>query len=292
MKVLVTGGQGFIGSYTCEHLAEQGHDVVLFDRHQKQHPWGEFILGDIRDDVAVMEAVARVDGVIHLAGVLGTQETIKNPRPAFDVNINGGLNILEAVTHYDVPLVNIAVGNWFAQNSYAISKHTVERLVQMYVRERGANACTVRAVNAYGPKQVAAPPYGPSKVRKVIPALVCRALTDQPIEVYGDGEQIMDMVHVRDVARVLVAAIDGPAGVTYEAGPGLETTVNEIAKEVIVAAGKGAITHVPMRPGETNHTRVVADPETLKPLGINSDSFITLREGLAETVEFYRARMS
>lgn len=286
MKVLVTGGNGFIGQYTCDELRGQGHTPVMFDRHVKgDSVAAEFILGDIRDDVAVMEAVSRVDAVIHLAGVLGTQETIKNPRPAFDVNINGGLNIMEACTHYAVPLVNIAVGNWFANNSYAISKHTVERLLQMYVRDRGLNGCTVRAVNAYGPRQVAAAPYGPSKVRKIVPAFVCRALAGNPIEVYGDGLQIMDMVHVRDVAKILVAALGGPAGVTYEAGPGKNTTVLEVAKAVIAEVGGGAVEHLPMRPGETNGTVVKADPDTLKPLGFTE--FVSLEDGIKETVAWY-----
>jgi UDP-glucose 4-epimerase len=289
MKVLVTGGQGFIGRYTVEHLFTSGHMPVTFDRHDTGDNIGQFILGDTRDDVAVFEAVARVDGVIHLAGVLGTQETIKNPRPAFDVNINGGINILEACAHYDVPLVNIAVGNFWMNNSYAISKNTVERLVQMYVTERDARACTVRAVNAYGPRQVAAPPYGPSKVRKVMPALICRALAGHPIEIYGDGQQVMDMVHVRDVARVLVAALDSPAGVTYDAGPGRRTTVLDIAKQVVVEVGGGDIVHLPMRPGEHAHAEVIADPTTLYPLGIDPASLVDLEAGVKETVEWFRS---
>lgn len=288
MKVLVSGGQGFIGEHTCEYLRTQGHTPVVFDRHNKLTKPYEFILGDIRDDVAVTEAVARVDAVIHLAGVLGTQETIRNPRPAFDVNINGGINVLEACAHYDLPLVNIAVGNWWMANSYAISKHTVERLLQMYVNERGLQGCTVRAVNAYGPRQVPAPPYGPSHVRKIMPAFVCRALSHVPIEVYGDGQQVMDMVHVEDVAKVLVAALDGTPGTTYECGPGRKTTVLDIAKAVIAEVGGGEITHLPMRPGEHAKAEVVADPSTLAPLGFDAASFITLEQGIQETVDWYR----
>lgn len=289
MKVLVTGGKGFIGTYVCEELVSQGHEPIVFDRHLAAKSDYDLILGDIRSETGVTEAVAHCDAVIHLAGVLGTQETIANPAPACDVNITGGLNVLEACAQYEVPLVNIAVGNWFEQNTYAISKATVERLLQMYVRERGLNGCSVRALNAYGPRQVAAAPYGPSKVRKIAPAFICRALAGKPIEVYGDGEQIMDMVYVADVAKVLIAAIDSAPGVTYEAGTGRRTTVNEIAKAVIAEVGGGEIVHLPLRPGETKGVEVRGDPTTLHPLGIVASDLVTLEDGMAETVAWYRA---
>lgn len=286
-KILVTGGGGFIGTYVCEELVARDMEPVILDNRGQPHAKYHTILGDVRDEVSVTEAVAHVDGVIHLAGVLGTQETIRNPSPAVEVNIGGGLNVLDACTQYDVPLVNIAVGNWFENNSYAITKSCVERFVQMYVKERGTNACTVRAVNAYGPRQVAAPPYGPSKVRKIAPAFICRTLAGLPIEVYGDGLQIMDMVHVRDVAHVLVSALDGPSGVTYSAGPGRETTVLDIAHAVIAEVGGGTIEHLPMRPGESHRVEVIADPSTLSPLGLGADDFVTLEDGLKETVAWF-----
>lgn len=294
-NVLVTGGRGFIGQYVCEELVERGHEPVVFDRRGGACEYElitgslkyELILGDIRDDVSVTDAVAHVDAVIHLAGVLGTQETIQNPRPAAITNVLGGLNVLEACAQYDVPLVNIAVGNYFENNTYAITKHTVERMLQMYVKERRLNGCSVRALNAYGPRQVAAAPYGPSKVRKIGPSFICRALAGEPIEVYGDGEQIMDMVHVSDVARVLVAAIDGIPGKTYEAGTGRRTTVNEIAKAVIAEVGGGEIVHLPLRPGETPGVEVLGDPTTLGGLGIAPCDLIALEEGMAQTVTWF-----
>lgn len=290
MRILVTGGQGFLGTYVCEEIVAQGWEPTVFDRHHN-NPAFNFTLGDIRDATAVTDAVAHADAVIHLAGVLGTQETIANPAPAMDVNINGGLNVLEACAQYDVPLVNIAVGNYFENNTYAISKHTVERLLQMYARNRRLNGCSVRALNAYGPRQSVSAPYGSSAVRKITPSFVMRALHGQPIEVYGDGEQIMDMVHARDVAKVLVAAIDGQKGVTYEAGTGRRTTVNDIAKAVIAEVGGGDIVHLPMRPGETPGVEVLGDPTTLHGLGITAADFVALEDGMAETVAWYRSHI-
>lgn len=294
--VLVTGGSGFIGSYVVDRLLRDGIKVVSFDHvhDQKNLPNGATrFLGDIRDAEAVTEAMAHVDGFIHLAGVLGTQETISNPKPAIMTNITGGLNILEAAAQYGVPGVNIAVGNHWEQNPYSISKSTVERLCRMYNAYRGTRVSVVRALNAYGPRQSVAEPYGTSKVRKIIPSFVMRALHDDPIQVYGDGSQIMDMVYVGDVADMLVDALydtdaNGAIPETIEAGTGRDTTVLEIAEAVIRETGQGAIEFLPLRPGETPGAVVKADVATQEALYPEGFPFRSLENGLAETVAFYR----
>lgn len=299
VKVLVTGGSGFIGSHVCDRLLELDITPVVYDRHLKakaDRPDGvEVILGDTRDAAAVTDAVAHVDGVIHLAGVLGTQETIANPRPAAEVNVLGGLNVFEAVAQYDLPAVYIAVGNHWMGNTYSISKSCAERFAFMFNGERGTRIAVVRALNAYGPRQVPAAPFGPSKVRKIMPAFICRALRGEPIEIYGDGEQIMDVIHVRDVARVLVAALLEPHGnysSAFEAGTGRRTTVNDIADAVLAAVGDDVteVRHLPMRPGEPDRSVVVGDPETLRPLGVDPAELTTLEAGVRETVTWYRGK--
>jgi UDP-glucose 4-epimerase len=169
----------------------------------------------------------------------------------------------------------------------------------MFNREHGTEIAVVRALNAYGPRQKAAP------VRKIMPNLVLPALRGEPITIYGDGEQIMDMVHVRDVADILVRALvtdhgcyrpdpvrnaDNPA--KFEAGTGRYTTVNQIAQMVLDEVGGGTINHVPMRGGEPAHSIVVGDPETLRPLyGGEAPDLIRLEDGVAETVAWFRAKM-
>lgn len=286
---LVTGAVGFIGSYVVEALQARGRDVIAFDR--RTCPGVETILGDIRDAAAVTDAMAHADSWIHLAGVLGTQETISNPVPAAETNILGGLNILQAAAQYELPGVNIAVGNWWENNTYSISKSTIERFAAMYRLYRQLPVTTVRALNAYGPRQSIATPFGPSKVRKIMPSFVCRALTGAPIEVYGDGSQIMDMIHVRDVADTLVRALEhtelyGGIDTVLQAGTGRRTTVLDIAQTVIKQAGQGDIIHLPMRPGETPGAVVLADPRTLDMLSPQPPT--TLEEGIAETVAWYR----
>lgn len=297
-KILITGGAGFIGGYVVEELASRGYDSIIFDHlgrgpHEEVKMPAERVIGDIRDATAVTEATAHADGVIHLAGILGTQETIDNPRPAAETNILGALNILEACAQYHLPLVNIAVGNWPEYSTYPITKHTGERFTEMYRRHRAVSAVSVRVYNAYGPRQAVAAPYGSSRVRKVIPSFITRALHDDPIEVYGDGSQVMDMIHVTDAAKALVNGLESAAAGTgnglFEAGTARATDVAEIARlvahEVHLQTGlKVQVKHKAMRPGETPGSTVlspVAFPDAVR-----------LEDGLRDTVTYYRKLFS
>jgi UDP-glucose 4-epimerase len=303
MRVLVTGGMGFIGRYVVDRLLKDRDQVTVLDsrREREALPEGVTIaLGDTRDPVAVFEAVGRTEGVIHLAGVLGTQETIQEPQPAVETNIVGGLNIFRACRHAKVPCAYITVGNYWMNNSYSITKTTAERFAWMFNQEHDTKIAVVRALNAYGPRQKASP------VRKIMPNFILPVLQDEPITVYGDGAQIMDMIHVRDVADVMVRALKGDHGQykfspeqngdnyqKFEAGTGRPTTVQEIAEMVIRIAGKGTITHVPMRPGEPEGSVVLGNPETLRSLYDGQvPELIRLEDGIAETIEYYKQQLN
>jgi UDP-glucose 4-epimerase len=301
-KVLVTGGMGFIGRYVVENLLDRGYEPIIFDHQRRapeEYPEGvEVFMGDVRDSVHVTEAMAHVDGWIHLAACLGTQETIQNPYPAAETNLLGGLNVLQAAAQYDIPGVYIAVGNYWMNNPYSITKNMIERFVQMYNKDRGTKVNVVRAVNAYGPRQLAAAPFGPGKVRKITPAFVCRALSEMPIEVYGDGSQVSDMVYVGDVAEALVRSLEkAAAGVVFdkavEVGPSEHHTVQEVAcivcDLVAVNPGKfaGEIVNLPMRPGEIAGSEVTADNSTLELIDMNDASLTSLIEGMRQTVDYF-----
>jgi UDP-glucose 4-epimerase len=320
MRVMVTGASGFIGGHVVDNLLERGLEVVAFDRYHKGEqtvPGVARYLGDTRDASDVSECVAQVDGVIHLAGVLGTSETINNPAPAIETNIKGGVNVFQAVREYRKRAVYITVGNYWFNNTYSITKTTAEQIAWMFNREHGTKIAVVRALNAYGPRQKAKP------VRKIMPNFIGEALRGEPITVYGDGEQVMDMIHVRDVADILVRALlvdhdqyvynperNADNAVKFEAGTGRETTVNDIANMVLDAVAnyggdRGTINHVEMRGGEPPRSVVVGDPNTLQPLfdgqridldgrvlvGKRSLPLISLEAGIAETVEWYRTQM-
>lgn len=315
-RIGITGGSGFIGSWAARKAVAMGYEVVVYDRTGDlkgtvgklvEDRTGALFLGDVRDATGMAELAAHVDGIIHLAACLGTQETIRNPYPAAETNIMGGLNFLEACAQYDIPGVYIGVGNHWMNNSYSITKTTVERFVHMYNAERGTRVNIVRAVNAYGPGQSVAPPYGPAKVRKITPAFVCRALTGAPIEVYGDGEQVSDMVHVGDVATALIRALEAAAEgrvipEPVEIGPAESMTVNQVAEIIRRAAatylarlhGAGEypgdlvdLVHLPMRPGEVPGDKVTADWTTLETIGMSYRDLTGAEEGLAATVKWY-----
>lgn len=307
--IAVTGGSGFIGRWVSQRLLDAGHEVMVVDHHRHNYedlypapPVGSVFLADVRDETAMYEVAAHVDGIIHLAAVLGTQETISNPRPSAHTNIVGALNVFEAASQYDVPVVYAGVGNhWMRDHgtgSYTISKTAAEDYARMFNAYRDGNISVVRPMNAYGPGQSVAAPYGTSRVRKIMPSFVCRALVGDPIQIYGDGTQISDCVYVEDVANVFATAMEraletgSPLETPAMVGPAESHTVNEIAELVRQAAYEAThkisdIEHLPMRPGEVPNAVVAADISTLLPLGIDAQKFVSLYDGIAETVGYY-----
>ena len=295
MKILVTGGAGFIGSYVVEKCIERGHEPIIFDHYNRQEEYPcPVILGDVRDEVAVTEAMAHVDAWIHLAAVLGTQETIDNPRPAAQSNLMGGLNMLAAAKQYNLPGTYIGVGNHWMNNPYSITKTMIERFVSMYNKEHGTRVNIVRAMNAYGPRQRPVPPWGDSKVRKITPSFVCRALTGENIEVYGNGRQISDMCWVGDVAQALVVATEKAAeGNVFpeavEVGPEHNKTVGEIAHLIVHLTGSDSqVVNLPMRPGEIPDATVSADVSTLKYVDMTDASLMPIEKGMNITIDWFR----
>lgn len=298
-KIAILGGAGFIGSHVVDELLSRGYEPVVFDHHNhKLEQEVETFLGDVRDKTAVTELMAHVDGWINLAACLGTQETVKNPYPALETNVMGGINVLEAASQYNLPGVYIAVGNWWFNNPYSITKNMIERFCHMYNKDRDSKVNIVRAVNAYGPRQLAAAPFAHGKVRKITPALVCRALSGMDMELYGGGRQVSDMVYVKDVAKALVNALEyAEQGKVFdkaiEIGSVEHTTIREVAELVnrqVSEYGyqRVGITNLPMRPGERVGDQVTADVETLRMIGMDPADLVPLETGMRETIEWFR----
>lgn len=237
MRVLVTGGSGWIGQATCRQLDERGHEVVTFDRHDGL---------DILDRDDVNEYVDESDHVIHLAGVLGTHELFERPYEAVAVNIEGSLNITQACSMYGVGLTEITMPR-VNPSLYAATKGAAMDIALAYVEAGRLKASFVRAYNAYGPGQA----YGGDHPQKIIPTFASRGWRGQDLPMWGDGSLITDLVHVDDVARMLVEAIAFGGGEVFDAGTGYPQPVKAVAERVIeLTGGRSKIHQLPPRPGE------------------------------------------
>lgn len=253
MIIGITGGNGFIGSWVCDELHRRGHTPLILDHKSRGV---NTLLGDVRDETIVHELAAHVDGIIHLAAVLGTAETIDNPRPAAETNIIGTLNVFEAASRYNLPVVYAAVGNsGIGRGTYCITKACGEEFVKMYREDRGLRVTAVRPMNAYGPRQSAPAPYGPSKVRKIVPSFICSALSGDPMRLYGGGTQFSDTVWVGDVAHVFVTALEAASDDVVpthpiDVGNREPFRVIDVAETVKQFVPTATIESVPMRAGE------------------------------------------
>lgn len=269
MNVLVTGGGGFIGSAVAARLATVGHRAVIFDRPANVcHP---------RD---IDPAVAGVDAVIHLAGVLGTDELFDSPLVAIDVNMGGTVSVLEACRQHRARYVGITVPDVFP-SVYTATKIGAARLESAWHHTYGVPVSRVRAFNAYGPGQR----HGAEHPRKIVPTFATEAWAGRPIPIWRDGTQTVDLVDVDDVARMLVDAAMFGDDCTFDAGTGQPWSVNEVADMVLDLTGSTAgVEYLPMRRGEVA-SKVAADGEGWERLGwrptFNESRFI-------ETVLSYR----
>ncbi len=287
-KILVTGGAGFIGSHVVDNLLRRRLKVTILEKKRTiKLNQVKIIYGNVKNRTLINKIVKNYDGVIHLAATLGTQETVAHPKPVVDNNIHGSLNIFEAIREVDVPAVYIGVGNYWMNNPYSITKSAAARFALMFNKEFSTKIAVVRGLNAYGPRQKHKP------VRKMVPNFIIPALKGEPITIYGDGKQVMDMIYVEDLAEILVRALIKKHQVydkTFEAGMAKLTTVNQIAKLIIELTGsKSKLNYAPMRPGEISNSVVKADKKSwnLEKLGWRESDFTSLKEGLKKTIEYY-----
>jgi UDP-glucose 4-epimerase len=231
VKVAVTGAAGFIGRAVTARLAASGIEAVPFDLpgHDIRRPLD---LGD-------------AGHVIHLAGILGTSELFGRVTEALTINVIGTANVLAAAADAGAGYTGITMPAVFP-SVYTASK-TGARELERAFHHAGLPVSRVRAFNAYGPGQK----HGPGHPQKIVPTFAAAAWAGQPIPVWGDGEQTVDLIHADDLARLLADAVRFGDDVTLDGGTGQAMTVNQVADMVLdITGSRAGVEYLPMRLGE------------------------------------------
>ncbi len=263
MRVLITGGAGFIGSHLADAYVERGDEVFILDdlstgsidniKHLRKHPRFFYTIDSVHRPHVVAELVDQCDMVFHLAAAVGVKLIVESPVRTIESNVHGTevllaqaakkrKKVLVASTSEVYGLSNqvpfredgtlvmgaTTKGRW----SYACSKAIDEFLALSYWRERRLPTVIVRLFNTVGPRQTGQ--YG-----MVIPTLVRQALTGQPITVFGDGSQSRCFTHVRDVVGALIKLMDHPGAVgeVFNIGSCEEVSIGELAEMIKVMTG-------------------------------------------------------
>jgi UDP-glucose 4-epimerase len=252
VTIAVTGSAGFIGRKVVQEVRARGLDVVEVDRAS-----GIDVLGP-----HLGRAFAGCDSVIHLAGVLGTHELFDDAERAVNVNVNGCLRVLDCCAKQGMRFVTITKPQIW-DNVYTATKACTTRLARGWHDTFGVPVSFVRAFNVYGPGQH----YG--SPQKIIPTFAVKAWRSEPLPIWGDGYQLVDLVHSSDVARMLVDALEFGDCETFDAGTGKGMRVNDVADLFLeMTDSDSLIQFLPMRRGERpGETRTVATGEGWDLLG-------------------------
>lgn len=272
MRVLVTGGAGFIGSHLCERLIENGHIVTAIDNYSTGRISNlknllnsdkfRLIKGTILDTTLLNQIVEESDYIFHLAAAVGVFNIVNNPLDSLLTNIRGTENVLEAAYATKTPVFLTSSSEVYGKNvsdslkesddrilgspvtlrwSYSEAKAIDESLAYAYFIEKQLETRIVRFFNTVGPRQLGA--YG-----MVVPRFVKSALANEPITIYGDGNQTRCFAHVYDVvdAVMAIAFAENTIGKVVNIGNNFEISINGLAKKIINETGsKSEIVYVP-----------------------------------------------
>jgi UDP-glucose 4-epimerase len=260
VKVLITGGAGFIGSHLTDLLLQDGHEVWVLDdlstgslrnvAHLDDHPRFHLVVDSVLQPAIVNELVRKSDRVFHLAAAVGVKNIVEQPARTLHVNLEGTSTVLEACCIFQRPVLVTSTSEVYGDHrsetplretdrrmygattqkrwAYADSKAMDEFLALAYREEYGLDAVLVRLFNTVGPRQTGH--YG-----MVIPRFVERAITGRPIEIYGDGRQTRCFCHVADAVRALrdlMDALPATAGEIYNVGARNQTSIVDLAERV------------------------------------------------------------
>lgn len=307
MRLLVTGGAGFIGSNTVDALIAGGPgEVAVLDdlsagKRAQVNPKARFHEADLRDAEKVRQIIAqeRPEVIIHLAAQMDVRRSVADPPFDAQVNLVGFLNLIEAARQHGLKRVIFSStgGAIYGEQEqfpcneehprrpispYGVAKFATEAYLFFYKAQYGIDYVALRYANVYGPRQ---DPHGEAGVV----AIFCgQMLEDKPVTIYGDGEQTRDYVYVGDVVRANLAAIAAPVSGAFNIGTGVETSVNQLFGTLAKAAGaKHPAGYGPARPGE--QLRSVISPAKAAQ-GLKWRPEVSLETGLAQTYRFFKER--
>lgn len=272
MRILVTGGAGFIGSHLCERLVGAGHTVTALDNFStgrisnvstlQSSPNFSLVEGDILDLVRLKKLVAETDYIFHLAAAVGVFNIVNNPLNSLLTNIRGTENVLEAASAEMKPVFLTSSSEVYGKNvsnslkesddrilgspltlrwSYSEAKAIDESLAYAYFIEKNLEVRIIRFFNTVGPRQLGA--YG-----MVVPRFISAALSNDPITIYGTGNQTRCFAHVYDVIDAILAlAFTSEAiGKLFNIGNNHEISINDLAQKIIAeTASRSEIVYVP-----------------------------------------------
>ncbi|MCR4411013.1 MAG: GDP-mannose 4,6-dehydratase [Thermoguttaceae bacterium] len=263
MRILITGGAGFIGSHLCDALVASGHSVLALDdfstgrheniAHLEGHALFSLVSADIGDEAIVRECVASADRVFHLASAVGVRLIVEQPVRTIDTIVHGTSVVLKACARYRRPVLITSTSEVYGKSGkvpfgeeddlvigpstkrrwgYAVSKALDEFLAMAYWHHSRMPVTVARLFNTVGPRQTGQ--YG-----MVLPRFVQQALRGEPLSVYGDGTQTRCFCHVKDVVQALVRLMDysQARGQVFNIGNAEEVSIRALAERVIELAG-------------------------------------------------------
>ncbi|MEK9138145.1 MAG: NAD-dependent epimerase/dehydratase family protein [Bacteroidota bacterium] len=306
MKILVTGGAGFIGSHIVDAYLQLGHEVTVIDnlitgRAENLNPKAKFFHLDIRDAEQVMQMfeAGRFDIVNHHAAQMDVRRSVNDPVYDASVNILGVLSVLECCVKTGVRRVIFASSggaiygeqDYFPADEahatrpispYGVAKLTTENYLFYYKAVYGIDSVSLRYANIYGPRQ------NPEGEAGVVAIFTSKMLASEQPVINGDGKQTRDYVYVRDVVQANVSVLKCNGCEVFNVGTGVETDVNELFHHLKRATGANASEHHgPAKKGE--QLRSVLDARKIQS-ALGWKPAVPLKEGLQQTVEYFRSR--
>jgi dTDP-glucose 4,6-dehydratase len=307
VKIVVTGGAGFIGSTLVHMLLADGEcDVVVLDaltyagnlenlRGLDANPRYRFVRGSICDEVVVEEVVAGCDAIVNVAAETHVDRSIDDPRTFLETNVQGPRVLLDAArsrrcrylqvstdeVYGDLPTGVIATEDspLAPSSPYAASKAAADLLVAAYRRTYGVDALITRCGNNYGPRQFP---------EKLVPLFITNALEDRELPLYGDGLNVRDWIHVDDHCRGIVAVLkQGETGRIYNISAECTLTNRDVCSRILAALAKPATLVRPVADRPGHDRRYALDPSRIRE-ELGWTPIVGLDGGLASTVAWYR----